>query len=64
MLKRLLGHTLMCKDVTRLLSQAQDRRLPFLARWRVRAHLKVCEMCTRFEAQLRVLREAARRYRS
>jgi len=64
MLMRLLGHTLMCKDVTRLLSQAQDSRLPFLTRMRVRAHLKVCALCTRFEAQLRFLREAARRYKT
>jgi hypothetical protein len=58
------GHKLMCKDVTRLLSQAQDSRLPFLARIRVRAHLKVCALCTRFEAQLAFLREAARRYKA
>jgi hypothetical protein len=58
------GHDLMCKDVTRLLSQAQDARLPFLMRMRVRAHLTVCDLCSRFDAQLRFLREAARKYRT
>lgn len=64
MVMRWFGHKLMCKDVTRLLSQAQDSRLPFLVRMRVRAHLQVCALCTRFEAQLRFLRAAARRYKA
>ena len=53
-----------CKDVSRLLSQAQDARLPLLARLKVRLHLSLCAVCTRFEAQLRFLREAAQRYKA
>jgi hypothetical protein len=53
-----------CKDVSRLLSQAQDERLPLFARLRVRLHLSVCAMCSRFAAQLTFLREAARRYKA
>ena len=53
-----------CKDVSRLISQAQDVRLPFLARLRVRLHLSLCAMCSRFEAQLKFLREAAQRYKA
>ena len=53
-----------CKDVSRLISQAQDVRLPFLARLRVRLHLTLCAMCSRFEAQLKFLREAAQRYKA
>lgn len=53
-----------CKDVSRLLSQAQDVRLPLFQRIRVRLHLRMCAACTRFEGQLRFLREAAQRYRS
>ena len=64
MLKRLLGHTLMCKDATRLLSQGEDRPLSWLQRWRLKAHLRVCDLCTRFEAQMQFLREAMRRYRA
>ena len=55
---------LMCKEATRLISQAQETELPWFQRWRLRAHLRVCDLCTRFEAQMRFLREAARRYRA
>jgi hypothetical protein len=64
MLKRLLGHLLMCKEATRLISRAQDAELSSFQRWRLRAHLRVCDLCSRFEAQMRFLREAARRYRT
>jgi hypothetical protein len=64
MITRLLGHMLMCKDATRLISQAQDAELSWFQRWKLRAHLRVCDLCTRFEAQMRVLREATRRYRT
>ncbi len=53
-----------CKDVTRLVSLAQDVRLPWHRRLKVRLHLSVCAACARFEAQVRFLREAARRYKS
>ncbi len=53
-----------CKDVTRLVSMSQDVRLPWLQRLKVRLHLSVCAACARFEAQVRFLREAARRYKS
>jgi Putative zinc-finger len=53
-----------CKDITRLVSQSQDAPLPWLQRLRVRVHLSMCAACARFEAQMRFLREAARRYKS
>ena len=53
-----------CKDVTRLVSMSQDVRLPWQQRLKVRLHLSVCAACARFEAQVRFLREAARRYKS
>ena len=64
MLKRLLGHVLMCKEATRLISRSQDAELPAFQRWRLRAHLAICDLCSRFDAQMRVLRDAARRYRA
>lgn len=64
MLRHLLGHLLMCKDATRLISQAGDRPLSRLERWRLRAHLGICDLCSRFDAQMRFLREAMRRYRA
>lgn len=57
------GEKLMCRDVTRLLSQSQDARLPLVRRIRLRAHLVVCGACARFDAQLRFLRDAMQRYR-
>ena len=64
MLKWLLGHFLMCKDATRLISRSQDAPLTPFQAWKLRAHLAACDLCTRFDAQLRVLREAARRYKA
>lgn len=64
MLKRLIGHTLMCREASRLLSQGEDAPLSWLQRWRLRAHLRACELCARFESQMRFLREAMQRYRT
>jgi hypothetical protein len=62
-IRNALGHMISCKDVTRLVSQQEDVRLPFWARVRVRLHLSVCAACARFENQLRFLRTAMRMYR-
>jgi len=62
MIRRALGHLLRCRDVSRLVSQGQDRSLTGWERWRLRMHLTVCDGCTRFEAQVRFLRRAMRKY--
>ena len=59
-----LTHMLSCKEATRLLSQAQDRRLSYGERIKLRLHLLACVACSRFSRQLAVLREAASRFRS
>ena len=64
MMRHLLGHMLMCKEATRLISRAEDAPSSWFQRWRLRAHLRVCDLCTRFDAQVRFLREAMRRYRA
>ena len=56
-----LTHVISCKEASRLLSQAEDRRLGWLERAKLRAHLALCDFCTRFEEQLRFMREAMRR---
>jgi len=56
-----LTHVISCKEASRLLSQAQDRRLGWLERAKLRTHLALCDFCTRFEEQLRFMREAMRR---
>ena len=63
MIRRALGHLLSCKDVSRLLSRAQDWPLTWWQAWRLRMHLAVCDACTRVEAQMRFLRRAMRRLR-
>ena len=56
-----LTHVISCKEASRLLSQARDRRLGWVEGLKLRAHLALCDFCTRFEEQLRFMREAMRR---
>ena len=56
-------HVISCQEASRLLSQRQDRPLGFWERLKLRAHLALCEMCTRFSKQLVFMREALHRYR-
>jgi hypothetical protein len=49
-----------CRQVTRLISQAMDARLPWHRRWAMRFHLLYCVWCRRYAAQLQFLRDAAR----
>ena len=64
LIRQAAGHLLSCKDVSRLLSQAQERPMSTWERLRVTWHLAVCRMCRAFERQLALVREAMRRYRS
>ena len=52
-----------CKEVSMLLSQAQERPLGYVERLGVMLHLLLCKGCTNFRAQLEFLRKAMRRYR-
>lgn len=60
MIRHALGHLLSCKDVSRLVSQGEDRRLSRWEAFRLRAHLAVCDACARLDAQVRFLRRAMR----
>ena len=51
-----------CKQTSRLLSEAQDRRLSLFERVTLRVHLGVCDACTQFSRQLEFLRAAMRAY--
>lgn len=53
--------SLVCRDVTRLVSESMDRSLPFGKRIGVRIHLLICEFCARYERQLLLIRGIARR---
>ena len=52
-----------CREVTRLLIERQERRLGVVERIAVRLHLGICEMCTRFDGQLRLMDRALSRWR-
>jgi hypothetical protein len=47
-----------CREVTRLQSEALDKKLPFSKRVGLRLHLLVCSWCRRYGKQIRFLREA------
>jgi hypothetical protein len=54
---------LTCKEVSILLSQAQDRPLGVRERLFLHLHLLVCHGCTNFRRQLALMRAAIRRNR-
>jgi hypothetical protein len=56
-------HVISCREASRLISQRQDRPLDFWERVKLRCHLALCDVCTRFAAQVDFMREALRRYR-
>lgn len=49
-----------CREVHRLVSEGMDRELSLVERTRMRVHLVVCVACTRFNAQMDLLRRAMR----
>ena len=49
-----------CKHASRLISQSLDRPLSWRERFSLRLHLSLCDMCTRFQRHLHVLRTAVR----
>lgn len=53
---------LRCKEVTHLLSEAQDRNLSFSERLQLKMHLAMCTGCRNFKGQMAFLRQACRRY--
>ena len=50
-----------CTRAHRLLSQRMDSPIAPGDRWRLRLHLAVCDMCSRFERQIDLMRGAIRR---
>ena len=51
-----------CRQVSELVSYAQDRKLGWLERWRLHAHLRVCEGCRQFQKHVEFLRETIRQH--
>jgi hypothetical protein len=53
---------LKCKQVSHLLSEAQDRELALTERLPLRLHLLICEGCRNYGKQLDLLRTATQHY--
>lgn len=53
---------LSCRDSTELMSQARERPLTLRERVALYLHWAACTACRRFNRQMDVLREAARRF--
>jgi len=51
-----------CQEATRLSSEAMERRLSIKERFDLWAHLRVCDLCTRFSKQIHDLRKLLRNY--
>ncbi len=49
---------LSCKEASRLMSEALDRKLAVRERIALRMHVVICAGCTRVEKQLAFLRQA------
>ena len=50
-----------CRDISALISRAQDASLPLRERLAVKLHLCYCKACRKLNRQLRLLGEALRR---
>ncbi|OYV79089.1 MAG: hypothetical protein B7Z60_07915 [Ferrovum sp. 37-45-19] len=51
-----------CQDITKLLSEAQDRTLSWIERIKIRLHLFICDGCTNFNHNLQDMRQLLDRY--
>jgi len=50
-----------CREVTRLLSESQDRKLPADEELRLRAHLAICRGCRSVSERFEFLRRAMKK---
>ena len=53
---------LSCKEVTHLLSEAQDRKITLSERVNLEMHLAICKGCSNFKNQMTFLRQACQSY--
>ena len=51
-----------CKEVHRLVSEQMDRDLSLVEKSRMRFHLMICDACTNFSGQMRLIRRAMRQF--
>lgn len=53
---------LRCREVSQLVSESMERKLPFRQRMQVWMHLAMCRLCAGFARQIRLLRSMARQH--
>ena len=46
-----------CSDISRLVSQSMDERLPLHQRAGIKFHLMMCRYCVRYVRQLKLMRQ-------
>tara|TARA_B110000285_G_scaffold234740_1_gene312793 strand:+ start:4000 stop:4176 length:177 start_codon:yes stop_codon:yes gene_type:complete len=51
-----------CKQVTQLLSQAQDRKLTFIETSGVKLHISMCKGCRNYGKQMKQLSDLSKRF--
>ncbi|MFM2057510.1 MAG: hypothetical protein RLY71_1895 [Pseudomonadota bacterium] len=52
-----------CREVTRLVLEGEERPLPWSDRARIHLHLRMCQACTNFTGQVRLMRSAMNQWR-
>ena len=58
-----MGDSVNCREASRLLSLAYERRLTADELTALQSHLDRCFMCRNFDSQLKFLHQASQRYR-
>jgi hypothetical protein len=58
-----LGDEVNCREASRLLSVAYERRLTAGELGELQSHLDKCFMCRNFDSQLKFLHQASQRFR-
>lgn len=53
---------LSCKDITKLVSESLDRKLPWWTRVNIRMHSLLCGVCSGFRKDLLHIRDESRRH--
>jgi len=51
-----------CHNMTRLVSQSMDHRLPFSTWARMKLHYMICVWCERYAVQIALVKDAARNF--
>lgn len=53
---------LTCKEISKLISESLDRKLPLWSRVKIRLHSMMCSVCKGFRKDLLHIRDQSRRY--